>query len=315
MIDTLRISMPKRPAVFLPKVEKYITFKNRENDFEKVIINQLDSGNPNYRAFWSAAGGYSIEFNLGKVLYLNNYTNYAPDPSFIAGLVAASVAHFCGKNDAFISRIDLGYCVDYGSYDEAKRHLDMYKNARPKGFSANRYNPKQYKHSIFYNTKNWSVKIYNKGIEQKIDSLDDTEGLHGVLRFEKTFRSNELLRLGMPRVPYFGVPADQFDAGLVVDNLFQVFQGWDLQALPFQKQPNFRAGMAAIKIVDDLGLLHQLEQAGSVSRSTMHRYRKKKENVTGKFSAEIKPATFVPSPGWERPVYDYMRSPVSFFNK
>jgi len=102
---------------------------------------------------------------------------------------------------------------------------------------------------------------------------------------------------------------------LVAMDLERVFGGWDLLALPFQKDPEFRGGMAAIKIVEGLGFLPQLESSGTVSRSTMHRYRKKREKNSSKFDNTVKPCTFVPKKGAEQGVYDFLRSPSSFFNK
>jgi len=230
---------------------------------------------PDWRAwYYPGRETVRVEFSLPKLLFGTNSLNYALSPFELGRLVSAAGDSFFAAGSYFVSRCDLGFVVYYDNYSKASSVVDTFRQARLPGARKNSYQHQNYADSVFYKSTNWSIKIYNKGLEQGVTPGWPNDYLLGALRAEKTFRSREMARLGMECVPFNGIPINSFSVQLLYDNLVNVFSGWQ-RKLPTHI-PGLTGQLGLLSILDRMGQLSQVESAGLTSKSTLHRYNKAK---------------------------------------
>ena len=286
MIDTIRLSGPASFYKFSYDYERYFAYKTKDG-WEKTVSVQVEK-NEKYRVYYNP--GYDridVELNLQKVLFNANCYNYALSSYDIGRLVRGVHNSFFTDSSGFISRIDLGGVVNYGSYEESIKALEKYRGARFLGATVAKYRQQNYATSVFYPSKHWSLKVYLKGIEQRIvnkdylaESSSVSRGIYGVdvcdmLRFEKTYRFRELERLGMTCVARNGIPIDSFNADLVYKDFMRILSEWD-----FSQSPSFitaKGTVGFLQLLDQKGLLGEAEAQYLVSRSARTRLRKLKQ--------------------------------------
>jgi len=286
MIDTVRLCGYGRFYNFKKTFERFVGF-NRSDGTEYVIEQEVEKVPGKYVARYSPSEDIMrVEFNIGKLIFENyNVYNYEKNPAVLLALLQKFGQYFFGNNPFYVARIDIGGVCTYPNTDTATNTLNRMRSARPPGARINKFKHQNYSDSVFYYSKNWSIKIYNKGIELKeskeLPSFSAFD-LHSTLRFEKTYRFNELNRLGRPFgrnkvTPNMGILFKDFDLRLVMDDFFQVFQDWDFVASgTIEKDSGLRGVVALLGALDAKGALSEVEAAGVVSQSSMYRYRKSK---------------------------------------
>ena len=289
MIDTIRFSGPASYYKFNFDYERYSAYRTKDG-WEKTTSVQVEK-NDRYRVYFNP--GYDridVELNLQKILFGANCYNYALSSYDIGRLVVGVHNSFFTASSGFVSRIDLGGVVNYGTYEESIKALEKYRGARFLGASVAKFRQQNYATSVFYPSKHWSLKVYHKGVEQHVvnkDSLVESSAFsraaYGVdtvdmLRFEKTYRFRELERLGMTCVARNGIPIDSFNSDLVYRDFMRVLSEWD-----FSESPSFvteKGTVGFLQLLDQKGLLGEAEAQYLVSRSARTRLRKiKKEQV------------------------------------
>lgn len=289
MVDTLRLSGKSGSFRFSATATKYYTFRNHDGEKDTIPMVQMDTNNDNYRVFYSPAyDRYDVEFNLAKVLFGNNWHNYALNPHDIGQLVRACARHFFGDTRVYLGRIDLGFVQQFADYTEAQNTLETFRKTRPKGIRKLKAKNQFYEHSIFFPSQNYSIKIYNKGAEQKVGRIGDADSwLWKVLRFEKTYRFREIERLGMLAKPFWGIDIDDMDYSVLTKDLHKIFDDWERLTNPCISK--LSGLMGAVAAIDGLGKLNELEAAGILKRSTLSRYRARKyDDLLPDYTGKVK---------------------------
>jgi len=282
MIDTLRLSGHNLYFKFPFDYERYQVIKKKGGQIVVPVFQALDhrvNGVSQYRVHYAPSTGMvSVEFNPHKLIFTDNIYNYEKDPLVLGRFISTCANYFFAGGDCYVSRCDIGGVSVFDSPFVAAQTLESYRSTRPEGARVNKFKHQNYATSVFYSSKNWSVKVYNKGTEMKLPSgLDTVSGMPmlSTLRFEKTFRFNEMKRLGMTVKPYYGVHLNDFSIGILLDNFFEVFTKWDFQKTPYMT--DVKGSIGLLSVLDNMGQLSEVESVGIVSRSTMFRYKKKKK--------------------------------------
>lgn len=283
MIDTIRICGNSLYYKFKADYTTYTVIKRKKGD---LVVPSFQSENKKrdgvsiYRVFHNMAhGNVSVEFNPHKLIFGNNIYNYEQNFQVLDRFVHHIANHFFSGGHCYISRLDLGGVVDYGTPHLATTHIESLRGTRLSGARIATYKNQSYKTSVFYKSQNWSIKVYNKGAEMKLpDGLDKIHGmsLNSTLRYEKTYRFGEMKRLGMEAVPYFGIPINQFSTKPLLEDFYRVFQQWERQSIPYMTEA--RGVIGLLSVLDNAGLLSEVEATGVTSRWSTYRYRKEKQN-------------------------------------
>lgn len=291
MIDTLRLSGPAGGYLHEWDYTKYYSYKNKKGDWETtetVEVKKTDK----YRLFYRKSHDrLDVELNVGKILFPLNCYNFAQNEKDIEILVRAFHGCFFAPSCGYVSRVDLGAVRVYDSHAESVQQLERYKRARFMGGRMAQYKSQNYEHSAFYRQSGGAFKVYHKGFEQKLVNKKDIDfsskysvasygvDLTRMLRFEKTYRSDAMKRLGMTSVPYMGIPIDSFDAFLLVNDFWNRVLNWDFADAPSIVTEKRILGIC--QMLDQNGLLSDAEKDGLLSRSTLSRFRKlKKQQVS-----------------------------------
>lgn len=150
--------------------------------------------------------------------------------------------------------------------------------------------------------------------EDTPESIIEGLNLMNTLRFEKTYRFREMERLGVnyaksfvtPQiigfdgkplksdrgrylsdiakakknapfqvVPYKGVHIDSFDIEILIKDFYSIFTGWVLKAVPYMTNRRGTAGL--LSVIDNAGLISEIEGKKIVSRTSIYRYNKLKK--------------------------------------
>jgi len=281
MLDTIRLTGSSLSSNMDFEVTKYFSYHNKRTGIEKTAVVHLTQGkNSPYRAFFDPNyNTLTVELNPHKILFGYNVYNYSQHPNTINHLVHSVANCFFSSGDCFISRADLGGVVTYENPGRALEVLEQYRRAKIEGARVAKYRHQNYTDSVFYYSKNWSAKVYNKGIEL-FNKAEQPEGsipfdTYSTLRFEKTYRSGEFERIGMKKQPYKGVHIDDFDFVAWYADFRDFFTGWQHQATPYFTTEKGMKGL--LSVVDQLGHLNDVAAMGVVSRTTVYRYRKEKK--------------------------------------
>lgn len=291
MVDTLVL---KGPVDNFRQSWDYSLFQGykRRGKVEKVT-KVMVKDSPEYRAWYYPGSEYiKVEFSLPKLIFGTNSVNYATNQNLLNRLVGCAGNSFFTGGSYFVARCDLGYINYYPDYATASAVVDTFRNTRLPGARKNSYKHQNYPDSVFYKSANWSIKIYNKGLEQKIKPHMKNAYLLGALRVEKTYRFREMERLGMTVAKTLGVPISVFRPWALYDDFQGVINSWCRQ-LP-NRINGLSGALGLLSVIDQAGLLSEVEANGITSRSTLHRYKKVK--------AEYQPALDFPFASTEQDV-------------
>lgn len=257
-------------------LEKYTAWKRK--DGTEVLTEVLYKKTDNYRVFYSPSYNRArVECNLGKILFKKNIFNYEKNSNILNLLCRRLGDFFFQPHSYYISRCDIGAVRVFADNLAAARVIEGFRNARPEGSRLTKFKHQNYADSVFYYTKNWSIKVYNKGAEMRKNKEDTTEADDRTIRFEKTYRTGEFERLGMQKTPTYGVHIDSFDIAHLVDDFFNVFTKWE------QKQAGTivrgKGVLGCLAILDNLGHIDDAVANGVVSRSSLSRYNRIKSKT------------------------------------
>jgi len=287
MIDTVRLTGYGQFYKFKMDYERFIGYR-RKDGTEKITDQVVENKKGKYVARYSPSTDIMhVEFNLSKLLFERNVYNYAQNVGLLKTLLSHAAAYFFSGGDCFVSRVDIGGVTTYADNNEAYNVLNSMRHARPTGSRITKFKHQNYSDSVFYYTKNWSIKIYNKGVEsgelKEMPQFKEFK-LHDTLRFEKTYRFNEFARLGKSKgvnsvTPYFGVPLRDFDLGVIFDDFYSVFRNWDFVANGTIKRVGKRGVQACLAAMDAKGILSEAEAERVVSSRSMRRYRVAKQQM------------------------------------
>lgn len=266
MVDTISISGPVTHFVHEWTAKSWISYKKKDG-IEKVGRITLRDA-PDWRLFWHPnQDKMRVELSVPKFLFNTNAVNYAPekDVDFIVRVVAES---FFDSRSAFCDRMDIGFNTYFSNNYEASKFIESFRRTRMKSARVSKYRHQNYEGAVFYASpaSGYSVKIYNKGIETNDPSLNNC------VRIEKMYRTKALSALGMQPTPYRGVHLDSFDGSLVLKNFWSVLNDWERRRSPV-KVEGLRGSVGLLSVLENAGLLDEVEAEKIVSQSTMWRYR------------------------------------------
>lgn len=278
MIDTIRFRGPAEYYAFDWDYSRFVGFKTKDN--KKEYVNEiLIQKTPNFRVwYYPASDTIDVECNPHKIIYGDNVYNYSDSGGALNALVRQFGNYFYRSGTYFVTRCDIGGVHTYDNPLESSRVLEGYRRARFPGARMSKFRHQNYADSVFYSTQNWSIKIYNKGAEMKgsADLFKDFD-LYSTLRFEKTYRFREMKRLGMNIETARGVNIDEFDVQILLDDFFDQFGNWDFAQTPHVTDQ--RGVMGLLSVIDQSGLLSEVEALKVCSRSTVYRYNKMKKSM------------------------------------
>lgn len=331
MIDTIRFTGPARYYRFNYSYEKFQGFRRADGE-ERITQVMVEDIKGVHRVFYTlSTDTIVVELNPQKLMFGDNVYNYEKNTAILNDFVRLVGGVYFDSSDYYVSRVDLGSVTTFPSVEDSKMALERFRSARLDGARIGRFKQQNYKDSVFYPSRNFSVKIYRKGVEMGIKPQDETDDdgnplipesmrernrlgfdLLATLRCEKTYRFNEMKRLGvnyamrhilplrydatdiekevyreqvsrakrsapMQVTPYKGVHIDSFDIGILVEDYFNTFEKWEFNSTPYLTHQKGSAGL--LSIIENNGQLAEVESLGVVSRKTIHRYKKKKRKV------------------------------------
>jgi len=296
MIDTISFSGTLQNSHFEADLSKYYVSVRKDGKFW-LQDTQQQKGFHYFCRYQPSYDRFTVELNLHKVLFEVNAYNYCQSPTILNDLVRFAGEAFFLPGKYHVKRIDIGGVKEFADYDDALNNLETYRNARADGFSLKKAIAQNYAESAWYPHRNWSAKIYHKGLEQGFKKGQKADVFPGIdlarmLRFEKTYRPGELKRLGLYTIPWHGVPIRDFNIIPVLNDFYELFQNWKHTSVPYVADGTGLHYL--INIADNNGNLKFIEQSGRVSRSTIYRYRKAKQASAASriASGEVEPLIF-----------------------
>jgi len=281
MIDTIRLCGPSDYYRRRPDLKKYQVYVKR--DGTETVIPEVEFEKLETHRSWyhDGFGRLTVELNPHKLLFQHNVYNYEKNPAYLHQIVRHFATHFFGRNDCYVMRCDLGGVVPFSNRLAAKQHIESLRGARPDRIRVKKTAHYNYPDSVFCPTQNWSIKAYIKGSEMGEESKFFSHfDCHSVVRYEETFRFNEMKRLGMPVKPYWGVHVRDLDTETLYNSFVERVTTWETIATPFVTDKKGLMGLLAV--IDQQGQFSQVERLGVVSRSSTSRFRQLKKNQIGK---------------------------------
>jgi hypothetical protein len=279
MIDT--ISFQGHQVDYFEKSTRAKFFINYEERNNPYLITDHFQGK-NYRAFHDLNRKLvRIELSLPKAVCGQNCFNYANAENYplLEKIIYSIMGQFF-RNPKFcwINRIDLGYVQKYDTEKEKELALEHYKNTRPHSQRVSKFKHQNYSTSSFYYTKNYSIKVYDKFAESKYDNCTWTT--KNMLRFEKTYRTGEMKRLGMESTPYMGIPVPFFSLQQLMNDFKLTFQRWEFgtKIVPIVTEKGLLGVLQSVKILSP-DIYKYIETAKIASPSTFKRLKKIKSEA------------------------------------
>lgn len=263
MIDTIRLTGDDFKLNFQPSESILYREKNGE-----IYPLQSFLTTPKFRIFQKKAGSTTVELSVPKLLFGENGLNYLVGEYQKMQTLVENIGNFFFKGDFYISRIDIGAVV---MVDDVKTELKFYREFKQRTARVSKYNHQNYADSVFYFSKEYAMKIYDKYKESK------NEKHKNLLRYEMTIRSSMLEKiLSEKKKPYYGIRCDKMDYKKIVDYYFERFQNYAVRKTvkevrgditPLQKT------MLTIK-ENNPELFRQMISEKAVSRQTIARMQR-----------------------------------------
>lgn len=260
MIDTLRISGNQ----FNLKIKPTESILYREKD---GIITPLQSKliTEKYRIFETKNGMVTVELSVPKLLFGHNGLNYLVGEYKMMENLINNIGNYFFKGNWYISRIDIAAVV---MVEDIQTELKFYREFKQRTARIGKYNHQNYKDSVFYFSKEYAMKIYDKYKESK-------NILHkNLLRYEMTIRSSMLEKiLKTSKKPYYGIRSVDMDYKKIVDYFFDRFQNYAVKRKVKEvrgKITPLQKAMITIK-ENNPELFRQMVSEKAVSRQTITR--------------------------------------------
>ena len=176
-----------------------------------------------------------------------------------------NIGNYFFKGNWYISRIDIAAVV---MVEDIQTELKFYREFKQRTARIGKYNHQNYKDSVFYFSKEYAMKIYDKYKESK-------NILHkNLLRYEMTIRSSMLEKiLKTSKKPYYGIRSVDMDYKKIVDYFFDRFQNYAVKRKVKEvrgKITPLQKAMITIK-ENNPELFRQMVSEKSVSRQTITR--------------------------------------------
>jgi hypothetical protein len=316
MIDTIRLTGNADYYRFQKTYERFTGWKKASGE-ERISTVMVENKKGVHRVFLTpSTNTMVVELNPHKLIFSDNVYNYEKSAGVLNDFVRRVGSAYFSDSSYYVARVDIGGCHTCENTIQAGQMVERFRSARIVGARTERFKQQNYKSSVFYSSKNWSLKLYNKGIEMKIG--EDGEERHRVgfdllstVRAEKTYRFRELERIGIRDAtkhipvnlstnqtdinsrnhsiaqakksakfqvtPFMGVHIDSFDIEPILNDFYGVLQNWEFTATPYITEKKGVLGL--LNILDNQGLLSTIEGNNTVSRQSVWRYKqlKKKE--------------------------------------
>jgi len=295
MLDTIVLKGKGAFSFFKPEYQKGEYYKHSNTGRTTIPYVEVMKKD-HYRAhYFPPYDMMKVELNPHKLVFNENIYNYENNPAVLRDFIARIGAAFFRGNSFFVDRIDIGCLQTFSSVYEADQALESYRNARFRNARVIKFKHQNYHKSVWYKFEHYIVKIYNKGAQMKIpEDIDFSTGkqarssppevnghdasyLNRTLRFEIGYDSYTLDRIQKTeRTPYFGTPFKDLDVAALLTDFFTLFRRWERNT-----HTSFiidvPGAMGAIALFDRQGKYAEIEASGIYSKSTLHRYRKLKE--------------------------------------
>lgn len=299
MIDTIRFKGMQTRYNFTADYSRFIGYR-RKDGTEKVVEVCVEK-NEHYQVFLNPnEGTVTVQCNPHKSIFGINAFNYEKNPVLLKQFVRLVASYFFDNGDCWVSRIDIGGVTTYEDIDKAKSVIERFRGTRVPGGSIKKYRHQNYPSSVFYWSRHWSIKIYNKGVEIGYKEEDEIKkrspngfDLLKTVRYEKTYRFRELERVGslpyqkinpdhkkytdMPVKPNWGIYIDDLQMDLILFDFEEIFKKWDFAASDSVEAGSLKGLNALLHVVDKKGALSEAESMGYISRSSLQRYRAAKK--------------------------------------
>lgn len=204
MLDTIVISGPASLYKFKADYTKFTVFrKEGMDDYIPMVAvenrKSLVDGRSLFRIFYDpGTDTIRVEASIPKLIFTNNFYNYyVNDSNACVSLIRNFASYFFTNGDFYVNRLDVGGLVTFRDPHAASLAVDSFRRSRLQGSRVKKFKHQNYEESVFYSSKNYSVKIYNKGLEFGRDNSKNflDFDLLSTLRFEKTYRAGSWKKL------------------------------------------------------------------------------------------------------------------------
>lgn len=263
MIDTIRLTGDGFKLNFQPSESILYREKNGE-----IYPLQSYLTTPKFRIFQKKAGSTTVELSVPKLLFGENGLNYLVGEYKEMQTLVENIGNFFFKGNWYISRIDIGAVV---MVDDVKTELKFYREFKQRTARVSKYNHQNYADSVFYFSKEYAMKIYDKYKESK------NEKHKNLLRYEMTIRSSMLEKiLDEKKKPYYGIRSDKMDYKKIVDYYFERFENFAVKKTVKEVRGNITPLQKAMITIRENNpeLFRQMVSEKAVSRQTITRMQR-----------------------------------------
>lgn len=266
MIDTIRLTGPADYYKFSYDYERFTGIKRKDGE-ERISQVLVENKKDVHRIFYSPHNNQIVvELNPHKLIFKENVYNYEINSAILNDFVRRIGSVYFRGHNYYVARLDIGGVTTFDNFDSASQVLEKFRATRIPGARVARFKQQNYASSVFYASKNWSIKIYNKGIEMRCGFQDAPEfvidkatglpvanndyvppelrernrlgfDLLSTLRVEKTYRFREMERIGLNDVlktvtPLIANPTE-FDRQLHALAIDKAKKGAMMQVTPY----------------------------------------------------------------------------------
>lgn len=323
MIDTIRFRGPAKNYAMKLDVTKYQVWVDEStgNVTQSPIVTianvKAADGQSLYRIFYTpSADMVDVELNIQKILFHQNASNYSFSANTLNLLVRRFGSYFFNSGCYYITRIDLGFVQSLETEAEKRGMIDTFRNTRLPGSYTAKYKAQYYANSVWYPSKNFIMKIYDKHAEivkhENKDIADKLVPNNNMIRYEKQYRGKEIERVSalyktekkkdedgkekevktlvhyaMPHEAFKGIHIDCFDIQYLKDDLFNTLSEWVRNTATIEGQ-ELRGTQGLLDALAKRGMLSEIEAANIVNRTTIYRYKKKAAKI-GRPTYEVVP--------------------------
>lgn len=221
-----------------------------------------------------------LECSIPKLIFGNNSINYIERTNVASALELIKILikqFFKQYKEVYINRIDISAMQEYESIDEKRLHLEAYRVNKPINVRLKKFTHQNYADSIFYYSKNYSIKIYDKHKETPINDcyLDNSK----MLRFEKSYRRGEMQKLKLLTYPFLGCKIGDFDLNVLVNDFERVFTNWEMKKQVIDCPKKGLLGVIKVLKFENPELYRQIISSGKISDSTIKRTNKVESKI------------------------------------
>jgi len=323
MIDTIRFRGPAKNYSMKLDVTKYQVWVDEKtgNITQSPIVTigniKAADGQSLYRIFYTpSADMVDVELNIQKILFNHNASNYCFSANSLNLLIRRFGSYFFASGSYYVTRIDLGFVQTLDTEAEKRGMIDTFRNTRLPGSYTAKYKAQYYANSVWYPSKNFIMKIYDKHAEivkhETKEIADKIVPNNNMVRFEKQYRGKEIERVSalyntekkkqedgkvkevktlihyaMPHEAFRGIHIDSFDISYLKDDLFSTLSEWVRNTATIEGQ-ELKGTQGLLDALAKRGMLSEVEAAHIVNRTTIYRYKKRAAEI-GRPSFQVIP--------------------------